>query len=59
MRDVGDEYASKLDRAGNKVIWRHYDGMTHGWLQMTAGSEDAVNAVNDVAEDVKKLAYGE
>ena len=26
LRDVGVEYASKLQEAGNKVIWRHYDG---------------------------------
>lgn len=58
LRDVGVEYAHKLDKAGNKVIWRHYDAMTHGWLQMTAWSEAAVSAVNDAAGDIKKLAYG-
>ena len=25
LRDVGVEYASKLQEAGNKVVWRHYD----------------------------------
>ena len=25
-RDVGVEYASKMQQGGNKVIWRHYDG---------------------------------
>lgn len=57
LRDVGVEYASKLDMAKNKVQWRHYDGMTHGWLQMTAWSEDAENAVKDVAHDVRAFAY--
>jgi acetyl esterase/lipase len=59
LRDVGVEYAGKLQEAGNKVVWRHYDGMTHGWLQMTAWSEDAKKAVEDVAQDLKKFAYGE
>lgn len=26
LRDVGVEYASKLQEAGNKVRWRHYEG---------------------------------
>ena len=57
LRDVGVEYASKLQKAGNKVVWRHYDAMPHGWLQMTAWSETAVKAIEDVAGDVKTLAY--
>ena len=58
LRDVGVEYASKLEQAGNKVIWRHHDSMTHGWLQMTAWSNAAVDAVKDVAKNVHQLAYG-
>lgn len=57
LRDVGVEYASKLQAAGNKVRWRHYDGMTHGWVQMTAWSEAAQSAVKDAAEDIKALIY--
>ncbi|KAK4501220.1 hypothetical protein PRZ48_007027 [Zasmidium cellare] len=59
LRDVGVEYAHKLDAAGNKVIWRHYETFTHGWLQMTAWSDAATNAVKEVAKDVKALAYGQ
>lgn len=57
LRDVGVEYASKLDEAGVKVQWRHYEGMTHGWLQMTAWSDEAISAVKDVAQDVHRFAY--
>lgn len=75
LRDVGVEYASKLQKAGVKVMWRHYDGkkslhlktlcgvltstldMTHGWLQMTAWSQAARTAVQDVAGDIKSLVY--
>lgn len=59
LRDVGVEYASKLERAGNTVVWRHYEQFTHGWLQMTAWSQEAVDAVKDVAKDVRKFAFGE
>lgn len=36
LRDVGVEYASMLQEAGNDVVRRHYEDMTHGWVQMTA-----------------------
>ncbi|KAL3477182.1 Alpha/Beta hydrolase protein [Aspergillus californicus] len=58
LRDVGVEYACKLQKAGNQVVWRHYDDMTHGWLQMTAWSQTAQAAVKDVARDIKSLVYG-
>ncbi|KAF2036032.1 alpha/beta-hydrolase [Setomelanomma holmii] len=45
------------DKAGNQVEWRHYEDMTHGWLQMTAWSGESVGAVKDVAEDLKRLLY--
>ena len=41
LRDVGVEYVKKLEDAGNHVEWKHYDTMTHGWLQMTAWSDEA------------------
>lgn len=57
MRDVGVEYAHKLQKAGgNDVRWRHYDTMTHGWLQMTAWSIDATNCVKDSAKDLQEMA---
>jgi acetyl esterase/lipase len=58
LRDVGVEYAHKNREAGNEIVWRHYDGMTHGWLQMTAWSGEARDAVKDVAGDLKKFTYG-
>jgi acetyl esterase/lipase len=33
LRDVGVEFASKLQRTGNEGLRRHYDIITHGWLQ--------------------------
>ncbi|KZT73883.1 alpha/beta-hydrolase [Daedalea quercina L-15889] len=57
LRDVGVEYAHKLDEAGVEVHWRHYENLTHGWLQMTAWSDEAIEAVKDVAKGLKKLLY--
>lgn len=58
LRDVGVEYASKLAQAGVDVKWRHYENLTHGWLQMTPWSQSATNAVNDSAADLRNMAYG-
>ncbi|KAI0808771.1 Alpha/Beta hydrolase protein [Xylaria sp. FL0064] len=57
LRDVGVEYASKLQKAGNEVVWRHYGNLTHGFLQMAPWSEDAMNATQEVAQVIKKLAF--
>ncbi len=57
LRDVGVEYAHKLDEAGVRVSWDHYPDLTHGWLQMTAWSDDAAKAVTDVAERMKGIVY--
>ncbi|KAI0406578.1 Alpha/Beta hydrolase protein [Xylaria palmicola] len=57
LRDVGVEYASKLQKAGNEVVWRHYGNLTHGFLQMAPWSEDAMKATKEVAEVIKKLAH--
>ncbi|KAI0422642.1 Alpha/Beta hydrolase protein [Xylaria grammica] len=55
LRDVGVEYASKLQKDGNEVLWRHYGDLTHGFLQMAPWSEDAMKAMKDVALLVKKF----
>jgi len=59
LRDVGVEYAHKLDEGGNKVSWHYYDRLAYGWLQMTAWSNEAVDAVKDVAKEMRKFGYGE
>jgi len=59
LRDVGVEYAKKLEDAGNHAEWKHYDTMTHGWLQMTAWSEEAKECVEDVAVSLRKSVYND
>jgi len=57
LRDVGVEYASKLDEAGNKVKWHHYDDLTHGFLQFAPWSKRAMEAAKTVASDLKSAVY--
>lgn len=52
---MSDEYARRLREAGNEVVWRHYDDLSHGWLQMTAWSQESVDAVKHIAEDLHKF----
>jgi acetyl esterase/lipase len=59
LRDVGIEYARKLRLAGVPIHWRHYDDLTHGWLQMTAWSQAARNATREVGAEVRRLLYEE
>ncbi|KAI1807427.1 Alpha/Beta hydrolase protein [Daldinia bambusicola] len=56
LRDVGVEYAAKLRKAGNKVVWCHYPELTHGFLQMAPWSGEAGQAVGDVARVMRELA---
>ncbi|PYH42901.1 alpha/beta hydrolase [Aspergillus saccharolyticus JOP 1030-1] len=56
LRDVGVEFASKLEEAGNEVAWRHYETLCHGFLQMAPWSEGAMQALKAVARDVRELA---
>lgn len=58
LRDVGVEYASKLHEAGNRVVWRHYDSLPHGFLQMAPWSQMAMAATKQVGKDLRRLAYG-
>ncbi|RDW58964.1 alpha/beta hydrolase [Aspergillus mulundensis] len=54
LRDVGVEFASKLEEAGNQVTWHHYETLCHGFLQMAPWSSTAMNALLQVAQDVRE-----
>ncbi|KAL7619561.1 hypothetical protein AAE478_010102 [Parahypoxylon ruwenzoriense] len=56
LRDVGAEYAAKLRQAGNKVAWRHFPDLAHGFLQMAPWSSEAEEACGEVARVVRELA---
>ncbi|KAI5291028.1 hypothetical protein KEM54_006621 [Ascosphaera aggregata] len=57
LRDVGIDFARRLDEAGNDVTWRHYDDLTHGFLQFAPWSRGCLKALQESADDIRKLAY--
>ena len=57
LRDVGVEFASKSQEAGNEIVWKHYPELTHGFLQMAPWSEEALKATEDVGKEFKRMAY--
>ncbi|KAI5309919.1 hypothetical protein KEM55_002128 [Ascosphaera atra] len=56
-RDVGIEFAAKLEEAGNQVTWRHFDTLTHGFIQLTPWCRGCLMALKEIAADLKTLAY--
>ncbi|OKL55553.1 hypothetical protein UA08_09162 [Talaromyces atroroseus] len=58
LRDVGVEYGSKLQEAGVRVEWHHYDNLTHGFLQFAPWSKECMNAAMNVGSVLGKLASG-
>lgn len=59
LRDVGTRFAQSLRNAGNCVIWRHYDELCHGILQLAPWSAAAMTALENVAGDISTLAKSE
>ncbi|EGN94534.1 hypothetical protein SERLA73DRAFT_188494 [Serpula lacrymans var. lacrymans S7.3] len=57
LRDVGIEYAHKLERAGNTVKWTHFGNLTHGFLQLAPWSEEAMKATKEVGKHTRNLVY--
>ncbi|KAF7182684.1 hypothetical protein CNMCM7691_002345 [Aspergillus felis] len=58
LRDVGVEYGNKLQQAGVDIRWHHYANLTHGFLQFAPWSQECMDAVMDVAQELKRLAGG-
>jgi acetyl esterase len=50
LRDEGERYARRLQQAGCEVTLRRYDGMIHGFFQMTAAIDAARQLQLDIAE---------
>ena len=53
LRDEGEAYGKRLQKAGVKVVLSRYDGMIHGFLRMTARLDKAKAALNEVAGALK------
>ncbi|MFI5296964.1 MAG: alpha/beta hydrolase [Polyangiales bacterium] len=57
IRDEGEAYAHALQAAGNEVTLRRFDGFVHGFVSMAAVSESAREALREIGERLRSLAY--
>ena len=51
----GEKYASLLERAGVSVLYKGYEGMIHGFFSNMAVTPTAQEAIDFLAEEVKKI----
>ena len=57
LRDKGEQYASHLQEAGNKITVMRYNGMIHGFFGMGAVVDQGKQAIEDVAASLRS-AFG-
>jgi acetyl esterase len=55
LRDEGEEYARKLQAAGNQVVLRRFPGLIHGFANMTAASRSARDAMVELAGSARAM----
>ena len=55
LRDQGEDYANKLERAGVPVTYRCYGELAHGFTAMTGAVPAAGAACQDIAYDLHAL----
>ena len=55
LRDQGDAYADALEQAGVPVVKRRYDGLIHGFFDLSALSPAAAAAVHEIGADLRGL----
>ena len=55
LRDEGEAYARALREAGVPVISRRYDGLIHGFFDLSALSPAAADAVHETCADLRRL----
>ena len=58
LRDEGEAYADKLAEAGVQVEKVRFDGLIHGFVDMTLMSPGADAAVADVTARYRTLLHG-
>ncbi len=53
LRDEGEAYASRLEKAGVHVQLRRYDGMIHGFVHMSSVFDVAHEAINEICAVIR------
>jgi acetyl esterase/lipase len=57
LRDEGEQYAGRLQEAGNQVTVMRYNGMIHGFFSMGAVVDQCKQVIEDVAAGLRS-AFG-
>jgi acetyl esterase len=55
LRDEGDAYALRLEAACNRLVWRRFTSLTHGFLHMTGVCPSARAALVEVAREWRAM----
>jgi len=55
LRDEAEAYAKKLKAAGNLVLLKRYEGMVHGFVQMSGIVKQAQESIDDIARFLQQL----
>jgi acetyl esterase len=53
LRDEGKAYADKLHNSGVETRYSCYDGMIHGFLQMSGLVKEAQAAINEISQTIR------
>lgn len=53
LRDEGEKYGDRLRAVGVPVVSRRYNGMIHDFMQMPLATEQTINAIADVGQDLR------
>ena len=54
LRDEGEMYATRLREAGVPVIATRYDGMMHGFINMSGVLDQSKQAFSQIAAELHK-----
>src|SRR5437763_15606679 len=54
LRDEGEAYAARLREAGVPTVCTRYAGQIHGFFGMTAIIDDALQAIDEAAKELKR-----
>lgn len=55
LRSEGEEYASKLERAGVEVKCSRYNGMLHDFVTLPGLFDKALDAINEICSELNKV----